>query len=55
MEKKVDGKRRKKMAVLFVLPSAIVMIAFIVVPIIYGFYISLQKICWIEKLYICFC
>ena len=41
MEKKVDGKRRKKMAVLFVLPSAIVMIAFIVVPIIYGFYISL--------------
>ena len=40
MKKKKDRKRERA-AVLFILPSAIVLTVFIVVPIIYGFYISL--------------
>lgn len=39
--KKKGSRRKRKAAVLFVLPSAIILTAFIVVPIIYGFYISL--------------
>ena len=35
--------KRKKAAILFILPTAIVLVFFIVLPIIYGFSISLRK------------
>lgn len=42
-KRSLSDQRRRRAAILFILPAAAVLIVFIVVPIIYGFLISLQS------------